>query len=183
MISFQYERMRRICSHCLQITHQRINCPHIQLPQTPRNSPEPLDVPCFNRRRSPDENRRSNLNSQSQNSDYSFPPPLTPPPRLDSPPPNPEEFAAAYPHFHESVLQGFQQSNHPTPRTATWRRQPSTESAFSPNTTLGTPSNFEVGESSKRPNSHSSNSNDDRNQKTKDQATGKGGILKPPKKR
>ncbi|KAG7585543.1 hypothetical protein ISN45_Aa02g009000 [Arabidopsis thaliana x Arabidopsis arenosa] len=97
------------------------------------------------------------------------PAPLTPPPRLDSPPPNPEEFAAAYPHFHESVLEGLQQSNHPTPRTPTWRRQPSTESAFSPNSTyeitLGPPSNFEVGESSKRPNSHSSNSNDDRNQK------------------
>ncbi|CAE6013126.1 unnamed protein product [Arabidopsis arenosa] len=134
---------------------------------------------------------RSNHNSPSQNSDNSFPAPLTPSPRLDSPPQNLEEFAATYPQFHTSSLEGFQQSDYPIPRTATWRRQPSTRSTISPNTTEGItprmPSRFEVGVSSKRPNSHFTNSNDDRKQKTKvktkDQDTQKGGILKPPKKR
>ncbi|XP_020890698.1 LOW QUALITY PROTEIN: uncharacterized protein LOC110230853 [Arabidopsis lyrata subsp. lyrata] len=187
MISFQYESLRRICSRCLQLTHQSSHCPYNHFPHTPRNSPEVIDVPVYNRRRTHGQEIHSNHNSHSQNSDDTFPTPLTPPPRLDSPPLNPDEFAAAYPQFPVSSLGNLQHMATSTTHTATWRRHSSTGSTTSPSIDEGInsrmPRYFEVGESSKRTNSHFNNRDDDRQQKKKLQEDEKGGILKPPKKR
>ncbi|XP_020881886.1 uncharacterized protein At4g02000-like [Arabidopsis lyrata subsp. lyrata] len=132
MISFQYESLRRICSRCLQLTHQSSHCPYNHFPHTPRNSPEVIDVPVYNRRRTHGHEIHSNHNSHSQNSDDTFPTPLTPPPRLDSPPLNPDEFAAAYPQFPVSSLGNLQHMATSTTHTATWRRHSSTGSTTSP---------------------------------------------------
>ncbi|KAG7565125.1 Zinc knuckle CX2CX4HX4C [Arabidopsis suecica] len=185
MLSFQYERLRRLCSHCFRLTHQRSHCPYNQMPPTPRNSPEVLDVPVFNRRRVYDEERRSDINSQSQNSENSFPAPLSPPPRVAAPPLNSDELAAASPYFPGLSLEELQRIACPIPQAASWRRQSSTGSNISINneedissgrprnfevgesSRRPNPRNFEVGESSRRPNSHFNNRGADRNQKQK----------------
>ncbi|XP_020870457.1 uncharacterized protein At4g02000-like [Arabidopsis lyrata subsp. lyrata] len=186
MLSFQYEHLRRICSNCLRLTHQRSHCPYNNPPPTPRNSPEVLDVPVFNRRRFSDEDRRSDLNSQSQNSDYSFPAPLPPPPRVNCPPLNPDEQAAASPYFPGLSFEGLRHSAHLSPQPALWRRRVSSGSNTSLTNEEASSSrmtrNFEVGESSRRPSSSLNSQGDDKNQKHKLQAE-EGGILKPPKKR
>ncbi|KAG7588772.1 Zinc knuckle CX2CX4HX4C [Arabidopsis suecica] len=187
MLSFQYEHLRRICSNCLRLTHQRSHCPYNNAPPTPRNSPEVLDVPVFNRRRVSDEDTQSELNSQSQNSDYSFSAPLPPPPRVHCPPLNPDEQAAASLYFPRLSFEGLRHSAHPSPQPALWRRLVSSGSNISLTNEEDSSSrmtrNFEVGESSRCPSSSLNRQGEDKNQKHKLQAEERGGILKPPKKR
>ena len=98
LISFQYERLRRICSSCFRLTHHSNFYPYRQ--------PQPMSLvrgPNNNRARmrredvcARDEYHRSSLNSQSQISENSFPEPIEPPPRVGAPAFNPEELVAAY---------------------------------------------------------------------------------------
>lgn len=104
-ISFQYERLRRLCSVCFRMAHHREHCPF--LARTPVNSPNPENSESFGQMRVGlnDELHRSDLNSQSQNSDSSFPVPISPPPRVAPPPLNVDELAAATPYFQYSLGQ------------------------------------------------------------------------------
>ncbi|KAG7594658.1 Zinc knuckle CX2CX4HX4C [Arabidopsis thaliana x Arabidopsis arenosa] len=170
MICFQYERLRRICTNCLRLTHHASQCPYNQYPPTPRNSPvtpaSPISnegritpefhgVPAYTGRYD-DELQRSSFNSQSQVSEDSFPTPLSQPPRLESPPLNPDELAEAFPYFPTTDIEGIphfavpishsesQGSQHfavPLPQTAQGRQQSSTSSNI--------PSSFDYDKTSK----------------------------------
>lgn len=69
MVGFQYERLRRICSHCFQLTHQRSYCPFLH---NARLSPEIPDLSINGRNEGVEERNRSDLNYPSQNSESSF---------------------------------------------------------------------------------------------------------------
>ncbi|CAL9225409.1 unnamed protein product [Arabidopsis halleri] len=69
-----------------------------------------------------DEFHRSDMNSQSQNSDLSFPAPIsqypravTPPPRVNRPSLNTGELEAACPHFQSSSFQNVRHLDRPIP--------------------------------------------------------------------
>lgn len=101
-VRFASKRLRRICSLCLRISHHRTDCPF--------NHPDPVqrgvefEAPRVGRERCAqrDDLHRSDLNSQSQNSENSFPAPIAHPSRVNTPPPNANDFAAAFPLFHTS---------------------------------------------------------------------------------
>ncbi|KAG7559476.1 Ribonuclease H-like superfamily [Arabidopsis thaliana x Arabidopsis arenosa] len=93
MISFQYERLRRLCNNRYQVTHSRDQCPFLSENRVELLIPERryhvqagvIDVV-----------NRSELNSQSQIYERSFPEQISqpPPPRVVAPPFNPIELAA-----------------------------------------------------------------------------------------
>lgn len=93
------------------------------------------------------------MNSQSQNSDVSFPYPRSPPPRVATPPPNAAEFADAFPYFHQSREVFSPTATGLTPLNASLSQQESTCSN-NHQSNLGqlsrTSRNFEVRESSKQ---------------------------------
>ncbi|CAL9218095.1 unnamed protein product [Arabidopsis halleri] len=193
LIRFQYERLRRICSNCLRITHHRFFCPYRQPLQGVRIDGGEDSGSGQERVAWRDNIHRSDMNSQSQNSDMSFPPP----PRVDKPPLNADELAAAIPYFHPSIAV-------PIPQYASRAHQGSTASN-SPLANQGFLSrasrHFEVGESSKKNEDGESSKRIGLNESPKrksygDGKTGNGssnhkkfhepndgGILKPPKKR
>lgn len=198
LIRFQYERLRRICSLCLRITHHRTDCPF--------RHPEPVqrdvehEAPRVGRERcvQRDDLHRSDLNSQSQNSDYSFPDPIDHPPRVNTPPPNANEFAAVFPLFHTSRGVYTPQSGIPSHHNGSGFQQVSSGSNITPTLEYESNSNisskaeagemgetstrYEVGESSKRKHKEV-NESVRRNQNQKGKEHMMGGILKPPKKR
>lgn len=177
-VSFQYERLRRICSNCLRLTHHRSHCPynyvHHVAPATapvPSLSSEIPEVPVYHGPANDDEICRSDRNSQSQMSDNSFPAPFPPPPRPVSPPINVDELAAASPYFPGIHLRGLNHFAAPIPSR---RRQSSTvsSSTFSSSTASNPtphsppsheafvsnyPRCFEIGECSKRKNTYDKN--------------------------
>ncbi|VYS62876.1 unnamed protein product [Arabidopsis thaliana] len=203
LISFQYERLRKICSSCFRITHHRNSCPYrptMPINRVTNNATRTGREDVFMR----DENLRSSMNSQSQMSESSFPVPFEPPPRVPHPPINTEELEAAYfPHTRAASLPNHARSTDQVP----YRRDvasrdsnihPFTGPAFATNT----PRLVEIGESSRQSentvsehlmekgdSSKRKNMADPRNEETvrqhkhqeKDQMIG--GILNPPKKR
>ncbi|KAG7576108.1 hypothetical protein ISN45_Aa03g005410 [Arabidopsis thaliana x Arabidopsis arenosa] len=197
LIRFQYERLRRICSNCLRITHHRFFCPYRQPLQGVRFDGGEDSGSGQERVVWRDNIHRSDMNSQSQNSDMSFPPPVSPPPRVDKPPLNADELAAAIPYFHPSLAV-------PTPQHAGRGHQGSTASN-SPISNHGflsrTSRHFEVGESSKKNEDGEVSQRIGLNESPKRKSYGDGktengssnhkkfhepndgGILKPPKKR
>ncbi|EOA13479.1 hypothetical protein CARUB_v10026538mg [Capsella rubella] len=206
VIRFQYERLRRICSSCLRFTHHRNYCPYRQpLPVTNTGATNHI-TDGRERIALHDEIHRSDMNSQSQNSDVSFPAPISQPPRVDTPPLNSNEIAAASPYFHPSSDGKLQNFAVPIPQ-APWRRnQASSGSNITPTTEYEINSRvsrkFEVGECSRRhEEGETVKSNEmeesqkrkisevrkneavQTKQKQKVQEHSKGGILKPPKKR
>lgn len=211
MICFQYERLRRICTNCLRLTHQASQCPYHQYPPTPRTSPVTPASPISNEGwinpefhgvpayagRYDDELHRSSFNSQSQVSNDSFPTPLSQPPRLESPPLNPDELAEAFPYFPTTDIEGIphfavpishsesEGSQHfavPIPQIAQGRQQSSISSNIIPSSeddnNSRLPRCFEYGESSRF-----TQQNVSRTQKHKFQDADLGGFQKPPKKR
>ncbi|OAO94820.1 hypothetical protein AXX17_AT5G21950 [Arabidopsis thaliana] len=84
-IRFQYERLKRICSSCFRITHNRDYCPYRQ-----RHHSIARERAMFR-----DTVMRSSMNSQSQLTENSFPAPVTPLPRVATPPVNHDELRAA----------------------------------------------------------------------------------------
>ncbi|KAG7556772.1 hypothetical protein ISN44_As11g027670 [Arabidopsis suecica] len=72
-----------------------------------------------------DDLHRSDLNFQSQNSEYSFPAPIATPPRVTAPPPNADELEAAMPWFRRS--------RGDIPQSASKIQQISTGSNYTPN--------------------------------------------------
>ncbi|XP_020875434.1 uncharacterized protein At4g02000-like, partial [Arabidopsis lyrata subsp. lyrata] len=197
LIRFQYERLRRICSNCLRITHHRFFCPYRQPLQGVRIDGGTDSGSGQERVAWRDNIHRSDMNSQSQNLDMSFPPPVSPPPRVDKPPMNADELAAAIPYFHHSIAV-------PIPQYASRAHQGSTASN-SPLANQGFLSrasrHFEVGESSKKNEEGESSKRIGLNESPKRKSYGDGktengssnhkkfhepndgGILKLPKKR
>ncbi|CAL9242843.1 unnamed protein product [Arabidopsis halleri] len=122
-----------------------------------------------------DEFHRSDMNSQSQNSDLSFPASIsqypravTPPLRVNRPSLNTEELEAACPHFQSSSFQNVRHLDRPIPQYPSRRYSSvgSSSSSHSVNEAISPISRqFEVGESSKG------------------QEYKKGGNQMPPKKR
>ncbi|CAA0360651.1 unnamed protein product [Arabidopsis thaliana] len=94
ILRFQYEKLRRICSHCLRFTHQRNPSPYSLPLLAPRHEDKVQISAERVRRVLHDELCRSDMNSQSQLSDDSFSAPLTPPPTVPTPPVNLAELAA-----------------------------------------------------------------------------------------
>ncbi|XP_010468135.1 PREDICTED: uncharacterized protein At4g02000-like [Camelina sativa] len=134
-----------------------------------------------------DEIKRSDLNSQSHVSDDSLPAPFSQPPRLESPPLNPEEIAAASPYFPHPGIERFQQFAVPIPQSALGKQKSSTgsTSALKPEKEIysKTPRCFEVGESSKRKSSRPDPKVSYGNQRHKSMGAELGEFHKPPKKR
>lgn len=191
LICFQYERLRRLCSICFRMTNDRVHCPFL-----PSNRIAPSVFRRNNqvRRAEIDVLNRSNLNSQSQNSDRSFPMPRTPPPRVNVPPPNAEEFAVMSPYFQSSGLRNFRQVEVPIPQYESSRRmQSEMGSSITPSSdseatakiskkfeVSETSKKFDIGESSKRQRQDLSN---DMDKKEKQKVQDYGGFQIPPKKR
>ncbi|XP_020871811.1 LOW QUALITY PROTEIN: uncharacterized protein At4g02000-like [Arabidopsis lyrata subsp. lyrata] len=203
VIRFQYERLRRICTNCLRFNHQRNQCPYGQLIDGGRSDDLDHTFAGRERRFLQDNLQRSNMNSQSQNSDYSFPAPRSTPPRVATPPLNPEETVDARRYLSSSRIANLQHFAVPTPQIAV-RRQQSASSSNSNSATVQEmmprdPRRFETGESSrrtengepserfdysKRKKTLSDNQEEENmNQKQKGSELNQGGILKPPKKR
>ncbi|XP_010476971.1 PREDICTED: uncharacterized protein At4g02000-like [Camelina sativa] len=195
MIRFQYERLRRICSNCYRMTHHRIQCPFLQRIPINRVNPAISERLDQNRVVQNDELNRDDINSQSHISDTSFPAPRSQPPRVETPPLNPEEIAAASPYFPEFKAENVQHFAVPIPkRVSSIRVQSSNCSNVTPfndhestakeikNAGIGQTSKFEVGESSKHPRSEIAKDKE-RKQKQKIQEYKDGGIQIPPKKR
>jgi len=104
LIRFQFERLMRICSSCFRFTHNRNYYLYRQRFQS------------IDRERSVfrDSVLRSSFNSQSQMTDSSLQVPLHPPPRVPTPPLNPQELAAATPYFPILRYSAFQAFTIPT---------------------------------------------------------------------
>ncbi|KAG7559663.1 hypothetical protein ISN45_Aa05g012510 [Arabidopsis thaliana x Arabidopsis arenosa] len=203
VIRFQYERLRRICTNCLRFNHQRSQCPYGQ-PLHERRV-EDIDHMFAGRERRVlnDEQQRSNMNSQSQNSDDSFPAPRSIPPRVATPPLNPAETMDARRYLSSSRIANLHQYTVPYPQNAVRRHQASSSSnSNSAEVQEVTPTEtrrFETGECSRRVNSGEASQQEDSskrkqgqtdkqedenvNQKQKGSELQQGGILKPPKKR
>ncbi|XP_010470420.1 PREDICTED: uncharacterized protein At4g02000-like [Camelina sativa] len=206
VIRFQYERLRRFCSRCLRFTHLRNYCPFLQpLPVTNTGTADNL-TDGRERFALHDELHRSDMNLQAHNSDDSLPVPIRPPPRVDTPPLNPDEIAAASPYFHPSRDEKFLNFAVPIPQTPWRRNQTSIGSNITPiseyEITSRDARKFEVGECSRRHDEDESGKNyemeedlkrkisavdkneeERRKQKQKVHEYNEGGILKPPKKR
>ncbi|KAG7556816.1 Zinc knuckle CX2CX4HX4C [Arabidopsis suecica] len=159
IIRFQYERLRRLCSNCFRMTHHREFCPFLpRIPVNRVNAPESERIGHF-RDGLNDEFHRSDMNSQSQNSDLSFPAPIsqypravTPPPRVNRPSLNTEELEAACPHFQSSSFQNVRHLDRPIPQYPSRRYSSdgSSSSSHSVNEAISPISKqFEVGESCK----------------------------------
>lgn len=156
-----------------------------------------------------DDLHRSDLNSQSQNSEDSFPAPISTPPRVDAPPPNIDELAAAmppwvrrsrgiFPQYASRIQQLSTGSNYsPTVDSAVTSKLEATSSSTEAE---GASQRYELGETSRRfdqgESSHRYEGGDSSKRKhgeVKESARGYpslkgkehmiGGILKPPKKR
>lgn len=204
LISFQYERLRRICSSCFRLTHHRNFCPYRQPPVLIRNvegyPPNGMDRVVIH-----DNSHCSDLNSQSLMSDNSIPAPRYHPPRVATPPLNPEELAAASPYFPRSRTTSVQSLEAPLSTGSTRRHLPYSDSNITPSTGCEISSkatrHFEVGESSKRGDTRDfgnkiekgdsskrksmevlKKNNDERHMKQKGYEPNDGGILTPPKK-
>ncbi|CAL9239195.1 unnamed protein product, partial [Arabidopsis halleri] len=205
LISFQYERLRKICSSCFRLTHHRNFCPYRQPPVLirnveghPRNGRDRVVLR--------DDLHRSELNSQSLMSNNSISAPCYHPPRVATPPLNPEELAAASPYFPRSRTTSVQSLAALLPKGSTRRHLPYSDSNITPSTGCEISSKatkvFEVSESSKRCEARDSGNtiekgdsskrknmevlkknNDERNMKKKGSEPNARGILKPPKKR
>ncbi|KAG7550613.1 hypothetical protein ISN45_Aa06g013810 [Arabidopsis thaliana x Arabidopsis arenosa] len=191
LIRFQYERLRRLCSICFRMTHARIHCPFL-----PSNRVAPAVFHRNDQVRGAEMDvlNRSNLNSQSQNSDRSFPEPMTPPPRVNAPPPNAEELAAASPYFQYSGPRNFHQVEVPIPQYESTRRmQSDIGSSVTPSSdsevTIKIKKKFELGESSRKVDIGESSKrqrpdlSNDMDKKQKQKVQDYGGIQIPPKKR
>jgi len=202
LISFQYERLRRICSSCFRMTHHRNSCLYRQIESLHRvtNTTAQRNVreEVFMR----DENLRSSMNSQSQMSESSFPTPIDPPPRIPHPPLNPDELVAAYyPHTRATSLPNFAGPLPQVPLRKNVDERDSNIQPFSgPAFAAHSPRLVEVGESSrqgentqnvhtvekgdssKRKNMGGPRFKDDARKSNEDEHMN-GGILKPPKKR
>jgi len=206
IIRFQYERLRRICSRCLRFTHQRNHCPYMVPLPAPRNDGRGQDMAERTRAALHEELCRSDMNSQSQLSDDSFPAPITPPPRTATPPLNSAELAAARLYLFPSRTATPQNLMVEKPQMATLTPRFRSESHLSPPIADEVTSRFsrilEIGESSRRaeigegsrPTEEGDSSKRKttqveqpeavrRNQKQKVTELKEGGILKPPKKR
>lgn len=197
VIRFQYERLRRICSNCFRFTHHMNYCPYRQHLPGPRNVPVDPANDARERIVVHDEIHMSDMNSQSQVSDNSFPAPISQPPRVDTPPLNPEEIAKAIPYFQPSRVRNLHHFAVPIPEKALKRQQMSTGSNITPNYDYETTSRFtrkfevgesskknEMGESSKRKNpADDQNKEESRNIKQKVYEHMDGDILKHLKKR
>jgi len=195
LIRFQYERLRRIYS-CFRFTHNLNYYPYRQRFQS------------IDRERAVfrDSVLRSSFNSQSQMTDSSLQVPLHPPPRVPTPPLNPQELAAATPYFPILRYSAFQALTIPTTQVDIGRQQIFPDSNISPSSgdaiTSGIMRVFEVGESSRGVQDGESHNNmnlgesskrknlvilqrDKESRQHKQQETEQrmGGILKPPKKR
>ncbi|CAL9226107.1 unnamed protein product [Arabidopsis halleri] len=204
-IAFVRVRIRFGITDSLRFTHHRNYCPFLQPLPVTRNDGGDVLVAGRERVILRDELHRSDMNSQSQNSDVSFPYPRSPPPRVATPPPNAAEFADAFPYFHQSREAFSPTATGLTPLNASLSQQDFTGSN-NHQSNLGQFSrasrNFEVGESSKQGEVGdcstrgelgdpfkrkffvgSKKEPDRRNQKQKYQEPNMGGILKPPKKR
>ncbi|KAG7579029.1 hypothetical protein ISN45_Aa03g031980 [Arabidopsis thaliana x Arabidopsis arenosa] len=194
VIRFQYDCLRRICSRCLRFTHHRLHCPYTLPPPEPRH--EARDQALLRRARMvfQDELHRSEMNSQSQMTDNSFPAPITPPPRIATPPLNHEELVAARPYLFTPRVTTPQNLNDPAPQCAIQRQHVSTGSNVTPNKTEEVTSRaariVEIGESSKvnemgdgTKRKNKQDTLQERDQKQKAIEHKDGGILKPPKKR
>ncbi|KAG7578084.1 Zinc knuckle CX2CX4HX4C [Arabidopsis thaliana x Arabidopsis arenosa] len=197
IIRFQYERLRRICSRCLRFTHHRTHCPYMVPVQEPRQEVRNQAFERRDRMVFQDELHRSEMNSQSQMTDNSFPAPITPPPRVATPPLNLEELVAARPHLFTPRVTTPQNVLTPVHQGAFQRQHDSTGSNPTPPITNEVTSRFsrlvEVGESSQGPEARDGVKRtnkevglqeiDQRKQKQKGNEHIFGGILKPPKKR
>ncbi|XP_020874309.1 uncharacterized protein At4g02000-like [Arabidopsis lyrata subsp. lyrata] len=132
LVRIQYERLRRICSNYLRITHHRTYCPY-RIPLPDQRDGDDGD-PRIERERCAlrDDLHRSDLNSQSQNSEASFPAPISPPPRVAAPPPNADELVAAMPWLHRSRSDHILDYETPNPQSVSRIHQLSTGSNSSP---------------------------------------------------
>ncbi|CAH8278772.1 unnamed protein product [Arabidopsis lyrata] len=120
--------------------------------------------------------------------------PRTPPPRVNAPPPNAEEFAVMSPYFQSSGLRNFRQVEVPIPQYESSRRmQSEMGSSITPSSdseatakiskkfeVSETSKKFDIGESSKRQRQDLSN---DMDKKEKQKVQDYGGFQIPPKKR
>jgi len=172
----------------------------------PRNDGRGQDMAERTRAALHEELCRSDMNSQSQLSDDSFPAPITPPPRTATPPLNSAELAAARLYLFPSRTATPQNLMVEKPQMATLTPRFRSESHLSPPIADEVTSRFsrilEIGESSRRaeigegsrPTEEGDSSKRKttqveqpeavrRNQKQKVTELKEGGILKPPKKR
>lgn len=196
MIRFQYERLRRICSNCYRMTHHRSQCPFLQRLPSNRIDPAVSERLVRVRYSENDVLNRSDMNSQSQISDRSFPAPISQPPRVNTPPLNPDELAAEIPFFQPSRLENVHHFAVPIPQHASRvRMQPSIGSNLTPSADNEANANvsknyekgesykrFEAGESSKRQRSVSDKDQKNKQKQKVEEYKG-GGIQIPPKKR
>ncbi|XP_010495775.1 PREDICTED: uncharacterized protein At4g02000-like [Camelina sativa] len=195
MIRFQYERLRRISSNCYRMTHHRNQCPFLQQPPSNRINHAILERLDQNIVVENDELNRDNINSQSHISDRSFPAPISQPPRVDTPPPNPEKLAAVSPYFQDFKAENVQHFAVPIPQHASRLRMESSNgfnvtpsddhestSKALKNSGFGESSKYEIGESSKHPRSEIVKDGE-RKLKQKLQVYEGGGFQLPPKKR
>ena len=164
-IRFQYERLRRICSSCFRITHNRDYCPYRQRPHSIARE----------RAMFRDTVMRSTMNSQSQMTENSFPAPVTLPPRVAAPPVNHEELRAAMPCFVST------RRIHRHHHSSDSNRRPNLNNRFNQEGR----NSFEIGQSSTRQEDrHEDCEVREREENEKhERAQGMGCILKPPKKR
>ena len=129
--------------------------------------------------------QRSTMNSQSQMTESSFPVPMTPPPRVDPPQVNQNEFEVAYPQLATAT----NANNTYVGESSTSRQDLSSGSNnFQPRRTTHFTDHrrcFEVGQSSRRNQDRESRRDTDRVRTHPhfDHVQRSGGILKPPKKR
>lgn len=197
VIRFQYEHLRRICSKCFRITHHRSYCPYQQDIQVPRNI---MDAPMREERErlaEYDELHRSDLNSQSQISEISFPEPISQSPRVDIPGLFSEERASANLSVLNQRPENIELFDAQVPQASGKKQDVSTGSNTTPKSKTATNTRvlkvyeigesskrYEKGESSKRQHSEVEKKKEDkRNIKQRVQESMDGGFLKPPKKR
>ena len=168
-IIFQYERLRRICSSCFRITHNREYCPYRQRPHSIARE----------RAMFRDTVMRSTMNSQSQMTEKSFPAPVTQPPRVAAPPVNHEELRTAMPCFVST------RRMHRHHHSSDSNRRPTLNDRFNQEGRTS----FEIGQSSTRQEDRQEDRHEDCEVREREEnerherAQGMGGILKPPKKR
>ncbi|KAL9299340.1 hypothetical protein AtEden1_Chr2g0231531 [Arabidopsis thaliana] len=193
-------------SHCLRFTHQRNPSPYSLPLLAPRHEDRVQISAERVRRVLHDELCRSDMNSQSQLSDDSFPAPLTPPLTVPTPPLNLVELAATRLElFPPTTVTSSQKLMVHRPQVGIQAQQRRPNSQVSPLTEEEDTSRFsrivetgessrrvEMGESSRQAEEEASKrkttqdgqkESDKRSQKQKVSELKEGGILKPPKKR
>ncbi|KAG7568149.1 Zinc knuckle CX2CX4HX4C [Arabidopsis thaliana x Arabidopsis arenosa] len=110
MISFEYEKLRRICTNCCRINHQVSHCPYLAPPDIPDEILDVPDNPVGEEERRTKSHNLSEDSSSSFSSDISSYSPISQPPRPPTPMPNLEEFLAANPMQR---FPGSSSSSHP----------------------------------------------------------------------